>query len=73
MLEIEEYKKFYPHQLSGGQQQRAAAARALINHPSILLEDEPTGNLDSKMERIVMNILKMLVKKYGTGVILGHP
>lgn len=70
MLEIEEYKKFYPDQLSGGQQQRAAAARALINHPSILLADEPTGNLDSKTERIVMNILKMLVKKYGTGVIL---
>lgn len=70
MLKIEEYKKFYPDQLSGGQQQRAAAARALINHPSILLADEPTGNLDSKTERIVMNILKILVKKYGTGVIL---
>lgn len=70
MLKIEEYKKFYPDQLSGGQQQRAAAARALINHPSILLADEPTGNLDSNTERIVMNILKILVKKYGTGVIL---
>ncbi len=70
MLEIEEYKKFYPDQLSGGQQQRAVAARALINHPPILLADEPTGNLDSNTEQIVMNILKMLVKKYGTSVIL---
>lgn len=69
MLEIEEYKKFYPDQLSGGQQQRAVAARALINHPPILLADEPTGNLDSNTEQIVMNILKMLVKKYGTSVI----
>lgn len=70
MLEIEEYKKFYPDQLSGGQQQRAAAARALINRPSILLADEPSGNLDSKTERIVMDILKMLVKKYETSVVL---
>lgn len=45
MLEIEEYKKFYPDQLSGGQQQRAVAARALINHPPILLADEPTGSV----------------------------
>lgn len=70
MLEIEEYKKFYPDQLSGGQQQRAAAARALINRPCVLLADEPTGNLDSRTERTVMDLLKMLVHKYGTSVIL---
>lgn len=69
MLEIEEYKKFYPDQLSGGQQQRAAAARALINRPCVLLA-EPTGNLDSRTERTVMDLLKMLVHKYGTSVIL---
>lgn len=69
-LEIQTFKKFYPDQLSGGQQQRAAIARALINQPPILFADEPTGNLDLKTERIVIDLLKNLVKKYKISVIL---
>ena len=69
ILEIEGYEKFYPDQLSGGQQQRVSIARALVNHPSIILADEPTGNLDSKTERIVIELLKNLVKKYKTSIV----
>ena len=70
ILELEGYEKFYPDQLSGGQQQRVSIARALVNHPSIILADEPTGNLDSKTERIVIELLKNLVKKYKTSIVL---
>jgi len=69
-LEIEGYENFYPDQLSGGQKQRVSIARALVNHPSVLLADEPTGNLDSKTERIVIKLLKSLVKIYHTSIIL---
>lgn len=69
ILELEGYEKFYPDQLSGGQQQRVSIARALVNHPSIILADEPTGNLDSKTERIVIELLKNLVKKYKTSIV----
>lgn len=69
-LEIGQYEKCYPDQLSGGEQQRVAIARALVNHPSILFADEPTGNLDSRTERIVIDLLKNLAAKYGTSILM---
>ena len=69
-LEIKKYEKCYPDQLSGGEQQRTAIARALINHPPILFADEPTGNLDSKTERIVIDLLKKLAAKYETSILI---
>lgn len=69
-LGIRQYEKCYPDQLSGGEQQRVSIARALINHPPILFADEPTGNLDSKRERIVIDLLKNLAEKYGTSILM---
>ena len=60
----------FPSQLSGGQQQRVAIARALVNHPSILMADEPTGNLDSRTSREVIEIFKSLNEEKGLTVIL---
>ncbi|MEK5690616.1 ABC transporter ATP-binding protein [Clostridioides difficile] len=63
-------EKHIPNQLSGGQQQRTSIGRALINRPSIILADEPTGNLDSKNSKEILELLKLSVKKYNQTLIM---
>ncbi|NCU29183.1 ABC transporter ATP-binding protein [Candidatus Saccharibacteria bacterium] len=67
-----EREYYLPHQLSGGQIQRVAIARALVNNPSIILADEPTGNLDSKTSHIIMEELADLHRRGNTIIMVTH-
>ncbi|MCR8745698.1 ABC transporter ATP-binding protein [Romboutsia lituseburensis] len=69
-LGLDEKKEVLPNTLSGGQQQRVAIARALVTRPSIILADEPTGNLDSKTSDEVMSLLKSMIKKYNQTLVM---
>lgn len=70
LVDLEDREKAYPAQLSGGQKQRVAIARAMANHPAILLADEPTGALDSKTGRLIMDIFHQLNREQGMTIVL---
>ena len=70
ILGIDSILNKYPNSISGGERQRAAVARAMINKPSILLADEPTGNLDSKNEEEIISLFKKMNKDLGVTIVL---
>lgn len=71
-LGLEDRANHYPNQMSGGEQQRVAIARALVNDPKIIIADEPTGNLDSKNEKEVFDILKTISKENKIVIVVSH-
>ena len=70
LLGLENRRKYLPNELSGGQQQRTAIARSMITNPSIILADEPTGNLDSKSSDEIINLLKKSNRDYKQTIIM---
>lgn len=70
LVGLEDKVNSFPHELSGGQQQRVALARALASKPAIIFADEPTGNLDAKSSKEVVDLLKIAQRKYHETVIL---
>jgi putative ABC transport system ATP-binding protein len=70
LLKLEDKMHHKPLELSGGEQQRVALARAVINRPSIILADEPTGNLDTENSEIVLRMFRELNEKYGQTIIM---
>lgn len=71
-MEISHRSRHYPSQLSGGQQQRVAIARAIVSRPGLILADEPTGNLDSKVGAEVMDLLSELHREGATIIMVTH-
>jgi ABC-type lipoprotein export system ATPase subunit len=69
-VELDGLGNRFPHQLSGGQMQRVAIARALIHSPSILLADEPTGNLDTATGNVILELLRRLTREQNTATII---